>query len=149
MKNQVFYFNYDNAPLAELAKIHNLNFTDHWDEETFEALLTSFGTAGIYVKNSMKEFLGFILYRQAFSDAEILTISVHPDYHNKGVGSLLVSSLIEALEKPGKCFLEVSDLNFSAIHLYEKFGFKNVYTRKNYYGDQKDAYMMMIEFLCS
>lgn len=42
--------------------------------------------------------------------------------------------------------LEVRVSNESAIKLYEKFGFKNVGIRKNYYQDNfEDAYLMVRE----
>ncbi|CAO5678126.1 MAG: Mycothiol acetyltransferase [Holosporales bacterium] len=138
------FFNLDNAPLFDLAKIHAESFLDSWDEDTFDAFLNGFGTAGFYVEDDFG-ILGFILFRQAFSDTEILTFCVLPNVQNKGVGKKLITSMLDYLNKPGKCFLEVSQKNSSAIHLYQKFGFNIMHTRKNYYGEGLDAYMMMVE----
>ena len=38
--------------------------------------------------------------------------------------------------------LEVRKENIPAIELYKKFGFEIVTTRKNYYQNQEDAYLM-------
>ena len=38
--------------------------------------------------------------------------------------------------------LEVDTENAPAIHLYEKFGFKNLGIRKKYYNGSRDAYIM-------
>ena len=141
---KVIFFNADNAPLDSLADIHASNFFEAWDKDTFDAFLTSFGTAGFYISEEDK-IKGFILYRQAFSDAEILTFCIRPEDQNKGFGFKLLHTMLQKLTKPGKCFLEVSDKNKSAVHLYNKCGFQNVHTRKDYYGKGDDAYMMMIE----
>ncbi|MBP9753063.1 MAG: ribosomal protein S18-alanine N-acetyltransferase [Proteobacteria bacterium] len=140
----IVFFNHENAPLEDLAKIHTSSFLDSWDQDTFDAFLTSFGTAGLYLAEN-DHIVGFILYRQAFSDAEILTFCVLPDLQNKGVGGGLIEAMLLKLTKPGKCFLEVSDKNESAVYLYKKFGFEIVHTRQNYYGEGLDAYMMMKE----
>lgn len=132
-------FTHQNAPYADLSAIHHDSFTASWDAETFEALLCGFGTKGLCVQDP--EIKGFILYRQPFDDAEILTICVS-DQH-KGYGSMLVSAMLEELKRPGKCFLEVSPKNIPALKLYEKFNFKIVHTRKDYYDAGEDAYMMM------
>lgn len=138
------YFDVSNAPYADLAFIHQTSFLDSWDEETFEALLTTFGTKGIVLYQNTKA-IGFILYRQAFDDSEILTFCILPEEQNKGYGHQLLQEMIKILKKPGKCFLEVSNINKEAIYLYEKNNFRIVHIRKDYYGEKKDAYMMMRE----
>ena len=143
---EVSLFSLENAPYASLEKIHKSSFFDSWDADTFEALLTTFGTKGICIAVEGIS-VGFILYRQAFDDAEIITICVLPEYQGKGYGNLLLKEMLKKLNKPGKCFLEVSELNKDAIRLYKKNGFKISHVRKNYYGENKDAYMMMLGFL--
>ena len=53
-------------------------------------------------------------------------ISVLLEYHNLGVGSVMMEALIEKAKEYGKkkIELEVRIDNPSAIHLYEKYGFK-------------------------
>jgi len=53
--------------------------------------------------------------------------------------------MLQYLNKPGKCFLEVSPKNIYAVKLYEKFDFKVIHTRKDYYEIGSDAYVMMRE----
>ena len=146
MKYELYDFSLDDAPYEILEEIHTASFFDSWDGATFEALLTTFGTKGVYIKVAKKS-VGFILYRQAFDDAEIITICVLPEYQNKDYGNLLLKEMLKKLNKPGKCFLEVSEFNKDAIQLYKKNGFKISHVRKNYYGENKDAYMMMLEVL--
>ena len=41
-------------------------------------------------------------------------------------------------------FLEVNSINYKAISLYEKYGFKSYLIRKNYYGEN-DAVLMKLD----
>lgn len=140
-----YHFNYMNAPYETLEKIHKTSFFDSWNADTFEALLTTFGTKGIVLYRFEKTAIGFILYRQAFNDSEILTFCVIPEEQNKGYGHKLLSEMIMTIDKPGKCFLEVGEHNKDAIYLYKKNGFKITHIRKNYYGEEKNALMMMLD----
>lgn len=55
---------------------------------------------------------------------------------------LLLSLISKAKESCSLITLEVNEKNFSAIHLYEKHGFKTIGTRKKYYNNTFDAYIM-------
>ena len=58
-------------------------------------------------------------------------------------GSTLLEALIaKARETSILITLEVNELNLPAIHLYEKYGLKKVGTRKKYYDNKFDAYIM-------
>lgn len=140
----IYQFDIDTAPYKTLEHVHNLCFTEAWDADTFEAMLTVYGTYGVALTID-KNLEGFVLYRQPFDDAEILTICVNPDAENNGNGSLLIQNMLQHLKKPGKCFLEVSPKNIYAVKLYEKFNFKIIHTRKDYYEKGLDAYVMMRE----
>jgi ribosomal-protein-alanine N-acetyltransferase len=75
---------------------------------------------------------------------EILTLAVNLDHQGKGIGTMLMETL--ATTCPHTIFLEVAVDNAKAIRLYEKFGFKTISIRKNYYdqiqGAPLDAYLM-------
>jgi ribosomal-protein-alanine N-acetyltransferase len=82
-------------------------------------------------------------------EGHILNIAIHPEYRNKGFGSLLIKfSLDYLLKNSGRIMtLEVRKSNIQAIALYRKFGFRVVGIRKNYYiSDREDALVMEREF---
>lgn len=56
---------------------------------------------------------------------------------------MLLETLID-FSKTRACSitLEVSTQNIIAIHLYEKYGFQSLGTRKKYYNNKFDAYIM-------
>ena len=139
---EIVSFDINTAPYAALERVHSACFTESWDEDTFEAMLTVYGTYGIAITIN-EDLEGFILYRQPFDDTEILTICITPKKENQGYGSRLIENMLQHLKKPGKCFLEVSPQNIYAVQLYKKFNFEIMHTRKDYYDIGLDAYVMM------
>jgi len=92
------------------------------------------------------EVVGFAGIWKAVFDMHITNIVVRKDLRSLGIGKLLLERLI----KMSKCedvvsiTLEVNSNNLPAIKLYEKFGFKNVGVRKNYYKNTDDAIIMTL-----
>ena len=78
-------------------------------------------------------------------DAHISTIATHPDWRGRGLGELLLVSLLECGEAQGawQATLEVRASNAIAQALYGKYLFKKVGVRKRYYSDNgEDAIIM-------
>ena len=62
-------------------------------------------------------------------------------------GSTLLQALIDKAKSSSILItLEVNEINLPAIHLYEKYDFKKVGTRKKYYHNKYDAYIMTRHF---
>lgn len=91
--------------------------------------------------------VGFIEYEVLFDDAEIFMIAVHPDFQGKGLGKMLMDFCLKNLkEEDVKCvYLDVAVNNTKAIEFYRRYGFDIIYTRKEYYRDGTDAYLMKKE----
>jgi len=85
--------------------------------------------------------LGYISVSFDGNILEILNFCVDINYQNKKIGKKLLNYAIINNYKLGckSVILEVRKDNLRAIHLYESFGFKNIYVRKNYYKDLVDA----------
>ena len=78
-------------------------------------------------------------------ETHICTIAVHPQWQGRGLGELLLASLLEQSMTLGalRATLEVRVSNNAALELYLKYGFKIVSRRKRYYIDNnEDAYIM-------
>ena len=86
-----------------------------------------------------ENILGFLIYDDIYDRYEIEYIGVLEEYRNKGIGSKLMEYLGNK-----NISLEVDTNNEYAIKLYEKYGFKKVSIRKNYYNGH-DAYLMVKE----
>lgn len=81
-------------------------------------------------------------------EAHITTIAAHPDYRGRGVGELMVSSLIGIAYSihAQHMTLEVRVTNLVAQNLYRKYGFKEEGRRRRYYSDNnEDAFIMSTE----
>lgn len=78
-------------------------------------------------------------------EAHVTTIATHPSVRRRGVGELLLTSLIDIAFDIGARWvtLEVRVSNEAAKALYRKYGFQIVSTRPRYYSDNnEDAYIM-------
>ena len=81
-------------------------------------------------------------------EVHLLNLTVHKDYRAKGLGLLLLNVVLtRALQVQAQwIWLEVRVSNARAIAVYERFGFRVVGERKNYYplspGVREDAKIM-------
>lgn len=68
-------------------------------------------------------------------EAHITLLAVHPDYQRRGLGQLLLRSLLQrAVQRQmARATLEVRAGNQAAIALYAQFGFESVGRRRGYY----------------
>lgn len=80
-----------------------------------------------------------------FETSSIALFAVKKGFQNKGYGSSLLEYGINFCdnEKCDNISLEVRVSNEKAINLYKKYGFIIVNTRKDYYSDHEDAYLMV------
>lgn len=92
-------------------------------------------------------FLGYVGFWLHEENAEIVTLYVNEEKRQKGIGKALMEAAFKELKKLNiqQLTLEVSVLNTAAIALYEGCGFKVVATRKQYYKDGSDAWLMLKE----
>jgi ribosomal-protein-alanine N-acetyltransferase len=89
--------------------------------------------------------LGYAGFWLLVDDAHVATIAVDPDHRGRGLGALLLASLIERAADLGarRATLEVRVSNETAQGLYRKYGFQIVERRRRYYSDNnEDAYLM-------
>lgn len=137
-----------------LAGMHGICFADAWDSAAMASLLSMPGTEGAIAVDggSLRPALqppgpaGFVLWRAAAGEAEILTIAVLPPWRRGGIGGQLLETALSASAQAGAeiMFLEAAADNTAALALYEKRGFKRVGLRRAYYGD-KDAVVMRLD----
>jgi len=121
--------------LNKIANLHKLCFPHKpWSAEEFASMKS--GGAEIIISDN-----GFIVWRRAVDETEIITIGVHPEHRGHGIASALLALMERDLQKPVKIFLEVAEDNTAARALYEKHGYKQIGTRPKYY-DGIDAVVM-------
>jgi len=121
----------------ELANLHKKCFPKKpWSADDFHDLKQS-GCEIIMSEN------GFIVYRIAADEAEIITIGVNPEKRRLGIAAAMIGIIEKTIKNQGvkKIFLEVASTNIPAQKLYENCGFKVVGLRPKYY-DGVDAILM-------
>lgn len=133
--------------LTDLDNISNNlnNFDDFWTVGILKEELNN-PNCHYIVAEQNNEILGFGGICIILNEATINNIVVRIDKRNQKIGTEILQNLINS-SKSLNCSsvtLEVNVQNVFAIKLYEKFGFKNLGMRKNYYKGTIDAYIMTL-----
>lgn len=95
----------------------------------------------VLVYEEKNQIIGFLIYTDLYLTVDILDIVIEKTHRNQKIGTNLLDYMITSLDPKSTIYLEVATYNQYAIALYEKFGFKKIHTRKEYYG-LTDAYIM-------
>lgn len=120
--------------VTELGTMLNPNFSKLFHIENLNPNETIY----IYKENNINK--GFIHIQNGIDIIDLLNIIVKPEYQNQGIGSVLLKYIIDN-KQDKKIMLEVRSKNINAIKLYQKYDFKIINIRKNYYKDD-DAIIM-------
>ncbi|MEM9668387.1 MAG: ribosomal protein S18-alanine N-acetyltransferase [Pseudomonadota bacterium] len=139
----------NSAHAEEIAELHRLGFETPWREESIRELLelpTSF-TLGV-TAGKQAVLAGFAMFQCAGDEAEILTITVAPEWRQKGFARALMTNADIHLAARGchRLLLDVAEDNEPAIALYKSMDFQVDGKRPKYYSRAKgrwsDAVMM-------
>ena len=98
-----------------------------------------------YVYELDNKVIGFV---SSYFDGEIIEIlnyCIDPEYQSKGFGTKLMGEFFSK-QKAISAILEVRSSNVKAIGLYQKFDFKTIRIRKEYYSNGEDALFMQKVF---
>lgn len=119
-----------------------IHFDDFWNKAILKEELINPNSKYIVAKLG-KEIIGFAGIKIFLDEADIMNLVTKKSFRNKGIGCLLLKNLITISKNSNvkSINLEVKEDNLSAIHLYKKFGFQILGTRKNYYKN-KNAIIM-------
>ncbi|MBT3552079.1 MAG: GNAT family N-acetyltransferase [Rhodospirillaceae bacterium] len=121
---------------AVLAELHGGCFEKPWRVEDFSNLLGAPGVAALMVMAdpAVDEPCGFILWRIAADEAEIITLCVLSAQRGKKMGRALTKGAMQRAGAVAKTmYLEVAEDNQFARRLYEGLGFAETGRRRNYY----------------
>ena len=89
--------------------------------------------------------VGYAGFWMMVDEAHISTIATHADWRRRGIGELLMVSMLERATEIGAHMmtLEARVSNVGAQALYRKFGFEIVGVRKKYYSDNGEDALIM------
>jgi [ribosomal protein S18]-alanine N-acetyltransferase len=121
--------------VVALAALHEASFDDPWSAAEIESLLRSPGVFALTGAPAGEGAGGFILFRVAADEAEVLTLAVTPAMRRRGLASALLdrATVIALAAGAGAMFLEVAIDNVGAQALYRGRGFEHVGWRPAYF----------------
>ena len=102
-------------------------------------------------RENEKNVLGYIVFYGTIENTDIFEIAIKKEYQGQSFGEKLLKESMEDIVKKNingnfsknKFMLEVNEKNVKALKLYEKIGFERISIRKNYYGKNENAMIMM------
>lgn len=88
--------------------------------------------------------VGYGVLMMAVDEAELLNITIAPEYQRRGLGSVLLDELFGVARSHGavRMLLEVRPGNAAGLALYSRFGFAEIGRRRAYYHGKEDAIVM-------
>jgi [ribosomal protein S18]-alanine N-acetyltransferase len=87
--------------------------------------------------------LGYTICSRYADVWHVMNIAVDPPRRRRGIGTALLTALIERAGTNEAYTLEVRPSNPGAIGLYERFGFRSAGTRPRYYRDTGEDALIM------
>ena len=123
----------------------------HWAEESYYRLVKDEGGLTLSWLAEVEDIpespviAGFVIFHVAASSCEIYNFAVDRQHARTGIGSRLMDSVVkESLRRYAtRVLLEVRKSNEVAIKFYDRFGFKPLGERKNYYSNPTEDAIVM------
>ncbi len=119
--------------IAQIAQLERSLFSCPWDEASLENERNNPLSLWL-VACCEDKVVGYIGSQSVLGESDMMNLAVAPDDRRQGIGKLLVTALLHALEPDNHCLtLEVRASNEAAISLYVGMGFRQVGRRPRYY----------------
>jgi [ribosomal protein S18]-alanine N-acetyltransferase len=138
--------------LATVARLHATCFPeDGWDATALAGILAMRGAAATLAEDD-RALRGLLFAVMHETEAEILTLGVHPRARRRGIGRALLDDLFARADTLGiaAVVLEVAADNAPALRLYRFCGFVAAGRRPGYYRRREgnaDAWLLRRELL--
>lgn len=134
--------------IDEVEEIEQQVYPSPWSRSAFVTEILENAFAAYFVALNRGQVVGYAGIWVILDEAHITNLAVHPDFHNCGIGTVLLQHIIKEARKHGvlRMTLEVRTSNVRAQNLYTKFGFVSHGVRPKYYSDE-DALIMWLDDL--
>ena len=129
------------SDVPEVARIETTAFSTPWSEGTFRSLLDRSGVE-LWVAEWEDQLVAYAILWKVLDEGELANIAVRRDLQGRGIGSGLLSRMLEVAVDSGvrSLYLEVRESNGRAREMYARRGFHEIGVRKGYYeGPREDA----------
>jgi ribosomal-protein-alanine N-acetyltransferase len=138
------------ADLPAVDEIEREQFSNPWSREHYHAeLANSFSNFYVAENTQPEALIGFLLFWRLGSELELHKIAVAQAWQRQGHASRLLEFFIQTGRSLGseRAVLEVRASNVPAIRLYEKYSFRRVGKRREYYSKPvEDALLYELDF---
>jgi ribosomal-protein-alanine N-acetyltransferase len=136
------------SDLDEVLAIERVSFPSAWSRASYLRELLS-RTSCYFVARLAGHIIAYAGMWTVSDEAHISTIAVRPDHRRRGLGTRLLSHLIEIARRQAiaRVTLEVREANHIARSLYRKFGFHEMGKLPHYYGDTGETGVAMCKTL--
>ncbi len=121
------------AWLDAVAAIEKLAYTHPWSHGNFADSLRAGYHAQVLLQGG--ELRGYYVLMKGLDEAHLLNITVAPAHQGHGLARAMLDDLRGWAQRQGAqwLWLEVRTSNTRARRIYERYGFKEVGVRRNYY----------------
>lgn len=132
------------AHAAQVAQLEKECFSDPWSLQSIASELKNPLSLWLVAVED-ETVIGYVGSQSVLGEADMMNLAVAADHRCKGIGRMLVESLIQRLKREGvyRLTLEVRVSNASAIGLYHKLGFTQLGRRPNYYLHPKEDALIL------
>jgi len=119
--------------LPQVIKIEKNSYDYPWSDKVLQGCLENKYDCYVAAKNKL--VIGYLISKISFPESHILNLTVDNEYREKGIGSQLLDLVLSKSKLFGSqaIFLETRKTNKVAKYLYNKFEFKKIGIRPNYY----------------
>ncbi len=121
------------ADVTGIMKIETRAYAFPWTVGIFRDCMGAGYSCYVLEKNA--DIIAYAVMSVGAKEAHILNICVSPDLRGEGYGYALMDKLVALARQlqADMMFLEVRPSNEAARRLYDKLGFNEIGTRRNYY----------------
>ena len=131
---------------TDIEELEKECFSKPWTKENIIESLEN--STIFFVAKLQNKTVGYCGMQNALGDGYITNVAVTKTARGKGVATRLLKALFSFAETNKLNFisLEVRKSNIPAIYLYNKMGFEDVGTRKNFYSDPREDAIIMTKY---
>ena len=134
--------------VLEVCDIETKIFPFPWSPAGFVNAISNGYDCRVMHEEASGRIAGYFILKPAVDEAHLLTIGLKMSLQGMGYGRILLENVIGTARGRGMkaVILEVRPSNLSPLALYQKFGFRQIGVRRNYYPDadnlREDAIVM-------
>jgi ribosomal-protein-alanine N-acetyltransferase len=131
--------------LDQMAELEKVCFSMPWSRDMLADELGNKHAVYYIAEADDDRVAGYIGMHMVLDEGYITNVATAPEFRRKGVASSLIRKIIErcGTEKLIYVTLEVRESNSGAIDLYQKFGFKKIGKRTDYYQKPREDALIM------